>query len=147
MYVWIRILWILFRIWKMHVWISRLINHAWRWATNVCIPLFLSDACAVLDDVCADSVTDEIFSVWDDVCVDSRLLRVFSASDFSRGFPSLIIDSVATSTVCGIRWIRQRYVTAECERPKLTASDKIYKFGDSRQFVSIGSVILDGFSL
>ena len=35
---------------------------------------------------------------------------------------------------------------AGCDRPKLTRSNKVYKFGDSRQFASTGSVILVGVS-
>ena len=57
----------------------------------------------------------------------------------------LVIDSGATSTVCGLSRFEQW--TSSCStasKPVLEKSEKSFKFGDSRRFVSIGVTQLDG---
>ena len=61
------------------------------------------------------------------------------------GFEPLIIDSGAKSAVCGAAWIRKWFSIKGVDAvPSLTPSQKVYKFGDSRKFCSMGYVELHG---
>ena len=56
---------------------------------------------------------------------------------------NLIIDSGDTATVCGIAWIRA-WCNSSTIETKLQTSNRMFKFGDSRRFKSLGCIELHG---
>ena len=58
---------------------------------------------------------------------------------------SFIIDSGASSTVCGLKWLNKTADTYGFAVPKtFNLSNKAFRFGNNEKHVSIGSVILSG---
>ena len=56
----------------------------------------------------------------------------------------LILDSGATSTVCGEAWLRSWMITMPGKTIPRMGSARCYKFGDSRSFASQGRVMMSG---
>ena len=58
----------------------------------------------------------------------------------------LIVDSGATATVAGLKWMRKWLKDNNKTRPQLSESNKCFRFGDSRKFNSLGKAIFSGYS-